>query len=337
VSRPRLLAVSLGVFVVLLLALFAGVVFGGAAGFDAGSAMRVLFGAQPAGREGELLRALVFEIRLPRVLLLALAGAALGVSGAALQAVLQNPLCDPGLLGLSAGASLGAVLAYVSGAYLVWSGAVPTLAFLFALLAILTVYAIAHAAGRPTTGALLLTGVAVGGLLGAVVSYLLLSFGDHRVHEVFAWLLGSAENRTWQHVRLALAPVLAGMAGLLAMGRTIDGLALGEEHAEGIGIDLTRSRLLLLALVALTAGGAVSVVGPIGFVGLMVPHLTRALVGAAARRLLPVVALAGAAFLVLSDLVARRLSVTTEVPVGVVTSVAGVVFFLALLHRLRQM
>lgn len=318
-------------------ALIAGVLLGGAAGFGPLSALRVLLGGEVPGREGRILHALVFEIRLPRVLLLALAGAALATSGAALQAVLQNPLCDPGLLGLSSGAALGAVLAYVSGAYLLWRGAVPTLAFIFALTAILVVYVVAHAAGRPTTGALLLTGVAVASLLGAIVAYLLLTFGEYRVHEIFAWLLGSAENRTWEHVRLAFWPVMIGMAGLVLMGRTVDGLALGEEHALGVGIDLTRARLILLTLVALTSGSAVSVVGPIGFVGLMVPHLTRAVVGASARRLLPVVALTGASFLVLCDLVARMLSRTNEVPVGVVTSVVGVVFFLGLLDRLRTL
>ncbi|MDQ7007386.1 MAG: iron ABC transporter permease [Acidobacteriota bacterium] len=327
-----------GLLLLLLLAgvMLAGIALGGAPGFGPLRALATLLGRPETGPEGRILSALVFDIRLPRVVLLALAGAAFAAAGAALQAVLDNPLADPGLLGLSGGASLGAVLAYATGAYALWSASVPLAAFLGALVAVLVVYLVAHAAGPPGTFALLLTGVAMASLLGAAVSFLLVSFGDYRVHEVFAWLLGSAENRTWAHVRMAVGPVLAGIAGLVLFARTIDGLALGEEHAQGIGIDLARSRLLVMGLAALAAGGAVSVVGPVGFVGLMVPHLVRSVVGAAARRLLPLVAVAGAAFLVACDLCSRLLSRTTEVPVGIVTSLVGVVFFLVLLHRLRR-
>ena len=329
---------ALGALLLALLALvmLVGIAFGGAAGFGPLRALATLFGHTESGAEGRILRALVFDIRLPRVVLLALAGAAFAASGAALQAVLDNPLADPGLLGLSGGASLGAVLAYTTGAFTLWAPSVPLAAFLGALGAVVVVYLVAHAAGPPGTFALLLTGVAMASLLGAAVSFLLVSFGDYRVHEVFAWLLGSAENRTWTHVHMAFAPVLVGIGGLVLVARTIDGLALGQEQAQGIGIDLARSRLLVMGLAALAAGGAVSVVGPVGFVGLMVPHLLRSLVGAAARRLLIFVALAGAVFLVGCDLLSRLLSRTTEVPVGIVTSIAGVIFFLALLHRLRR-
>lgn len=314
----------------------AGIALGGAPGVGPADALRVLAGSQPHHADPSLVQALVFEVRLPRVLLLALAGAALAIAGAALQAGLQNPLVDPSLLGLSAGASLGAVAAYSSGLAALWRLSVPLAAFLGALAAVVVVYAIAHAAGRPTTGTLLLTGVAVGSLSSSLVSLLLLAQGGHRVHEIFAWLLGSAEGKSWEHVRLAALPVLAGIGGVLALRRTIDALALGEEHAQSVGVNLWRDRGWLFGCVALAAGGAVSVAGPVAFVGLMVPHLVRSFSGPAARALLPAAALSGAGFLVACDLFARLLSRSIEIPVGIVTALMGVPFFLLLLHRSRR-
>jgi iron complex transport system permease protein len=314
-----------------------GVAVGGASGVGPADALGALFGfAAEDPARAALIDTLVFDIRLPRVVLLALAGAALSASGMALQAALQNPLCDPGLLGLSAGASLGAVLAYASGLFMLWPFAVPAAAFAGALVAILAVYGIAHAAGPPTTATLLLTGVAIASFGSAIVSLVLLSIGDYRVHEVFAWLLGSAENRTWEHVELSIAPIALGIGGLVLSRRLIDALAMGDEHALGVGVDLLRARAVLFVLVSLAAGAAVSVLGPIGFVGLMVPHLVRPVVGASAGTLLPASALAGGGFLVVCDTVARALSRQALIPVGVITSMAGVVFFLALLHRIRR-
>ncbi len=318
-----------------LVAIFAGLLWGGAAEVGPAQVIEALAGRAGTDAGGRIVHALVFEVRFPRVLLLALAGAALAAGGAVLQACLQNPLADPSLLGLSAGASLGAVTAYTTGAALAFPPSVPLAAFVGALGAIGLVYVAAHAAGRPTTDALLLTGVAIASLGSALVSILLIREGGHRVHEIFAWLLGSAEGRTWQHVRLAALPVLAGIVGLMFLRRVADALALGEEHALSVGVDVLRGRALLLGLVALTAGSAVAVVGPVAFVGLMVPHLVRPFAGPAARRVLPASALAGAGFLVVCDLLARVASRNVEIPVGVVTALMGVPFFLGLLHRLR--
>ncbi|MDH3283895.1 MAG: iron ABC transporter permease [Acidobacteriota bacterium] len=322
---------------VLAAGLLLAILVGGAPGVSAADAWRVLTGHEAAGAPTRIVHAIVFEVRIPRALLLALAGAALAASGVALQACLQNPLADPGLLGLSGGASLGAVVAYALGAQFFWSFSVPLFAFVGALLAITLVYLLAHAAGRPTTGTLLLTGVAVASLSSALVSVVLMSVGDHRVHEMVAWMLGSADGSTWNHVRMATLPVLVGLAALLLLRRLIDALALGEEQAMGLGVDLLRGRAILLAFVALTSGSAVSVVGPVGFVGLMVPHMVRTVAGTAARTLTPASALAGAVFLVLGDVLARLLSRVAEVPVGVVTALVGVPFFLALLHRARSL
>lgn len=313
-----------------------GLSVGGASSLSALDSMRVLVGAEPRDVDPGIARAIVLQVRGPRVALLLLAGVALAASGVALQACLQNPLADPGLLGLASGASFGAVAAITSGAALVWPASVPLAAFAGALVAIAIVYALAHAAGRPTTGALLLTGVAVGSLASAGVAVLLLAAGAHRVHEIFHWLLGSAEGRSLRDLALALPPVAIGVLGLLAYGRVIDALALGEEHAYGAGVDVTRARAVVLALVAVTAGGAVGVVGPIGFVGLMVPHAVRTFVGSATRRLLPASALAGAGFLVGCDALSRVLSRSVDVPIGVITALCGVPFFLLLLHRRRS-
>ncbi|RMG45324.1 MAG: iron ABC transporter permease [Acidobacteria bacterium] len=325
-------AVTAGLAALLAVAAAAGLLFGGAPGVGPAEIVAAIAGQAPPD---PIARALLFEVRLPRVLLLALAGAALAASGAALQACLENPLADPGLLGLSGGAAVGAVAAHAGGLAARWPASVPAAAFGGALAAVAVVYALAHAAGRPTTGTLLLTGVAVGSLASSLVSVMLLSTGSHRVHEIFAWLLGSAEGASWDEVRLATLPVLAGLGALLALGRLVDALALGEEHAAGVGVDLLKGRAVLLAAVSLTAGSAVSVVGPIGFVGLMVPHMLRGLTGAAARALLPASAIGGAALLVAADLLARTASRRFEVPVGVVTALLGVPFFLFLLHRSR--
>lgn len=319
-----------------VVAALVGLAVGGAAGVTPLDALRALFGLTPRSVAPDLVHAIVWQIRAPRVALLLLAGAAFATSGAALQACLENPLAAPSLLGLSGGASLGAVAAYVSGLALVQMMFVPALAFTGALVALCAVYAIAWTAGRPTPGALLLTGVAVGSLSSSLVSVMLLAAGSHRVHEIFAWLLGSAEGRTWQHVRLAVLPVLAGIVLLLVARRMIDALALGEEHAIGAGVDVLRARLFIFGAIALAAGGAVSVVGPIAFVGLMVPHAVRGLVGSPARLLLPASALAGAGFLVLCDALARVVSRSVDMPVGVVTALAGVPFFLVLLHHTRR-
>ncbi|RMF74659.1 MAG: iron ABC transporter permease [Acidobacteria bacterium] len=334
--RPRVLLVVAAFAGLPFAAAMVGLAVGGAAGITPLDALRTLVGLDARTADPALVETIVWQIRAPRVVLLLLAGAALAGSGAALQACLENPLAAPSLLGLSSGASLGAVTAYVSGLALTRPLTVPALAFVGALAALCAVYAIAWSAGRPTPGALLLTGVAVGSLCSSLVSVLLLAAGSHRIHEIFAWLLGSAEGRTWQHVRLALAPVCLGLALLFVARRVIDALALGEEHAIGSGVDVLRARAGVFAAIALASGGAVSVVGPIAFVGLMVPHAVRGLVGAPARVLLPASALGGAGFLVLCDALARVASRSVDVPVGVVTALAGVPFFLVLLHRSRR-
>lgn len=330
-GQAVLLALLAALAVVATLALF----FGGAANVGPREVWLTLSGGAIDPAAAPIAHALVFDYRLPRIALMAIAGTALALAGTALQSCLQNPLADPSLLGVSGGASLGAVLVITTSSAQAWRFALPLGAFAGAMAALTLVYLLAHVAGRPTAAALLLTGVAVGSLTSAIVSVLLLAAGQHRVHEIVAWLLGSGDGATWERVRLALPPVLLGSAALLLARRTIDALALGEEQALSLGIDLLKTRAAIFLCVALVAGGAVSVTGPIAFVGLMVPHMLRSLVGPAARHLLPAAALGGAILLIGCDLVARIVSLSVDIPVGVVTSLLGVPFFLLLLARSR--
>lgn len=317
----------------LVLALGAYLFFGGDRAFSIGEIWTVLSGGQLPADRHSVVTALVLELRAPRGLMLALVGMALGVCGATLQSALQNPLADSSLLGVSGGASLGAVAALSLGWGTTSPVPVPLCAFAGAVITLLLVYTIAHATGRPTAAALLLTGVALSSLSSALVSVLLLARGEHRVHEIIGWLLGSSERAAWADLAWIGPPVALSIAALLAMRRTIDALALGEEQAMAVGVNVPRARAVLFVLVAIAAGCAVSLTGPIGFVGLIVPHMVRALTGPSARVLLPNAALGGAALLVACDLIARVVSVSVVVPVGVVTALLGVPFFLLLLAR----
>lgn len=328
----RRLGVIVGLLALLAAVIVLALFLGGASSLPASDVARWLSGGDLGDRQLRV-EALIMEYRLPRAVLMAMVGMALAVCGAALQASLQNPLADPSLLGVTSGASLGAVGAIVLGFQLRFALAVPLAAFAAALITLLLTYMIANAAGRGTTAGLLLTGVALGSLCSATVAVLLVSVGDHRVHEIVAWMLGSAEGRGWQDLRWAVGPVAIGCLLLLILARPIDALALGEEHAIAVGVDVSRTRALVFTAVALAAGGAVSVAGPVAFVGLIVPHAARALVGSTSARLIPIAALAGAVLLVLCETVSRMLSREVEIPVGIVTALIGVPFFLVLLIR----
>ncbi len=328
-SSPRRAASVL--LSLLALMLVAAVMFG--SDFKVSEVLTLLTGGAGHGPREESLRMAIFGLRMPRAALMALVGMALGVCGATLQSCLQNPLADSSLLGVSSGASLGAVIAItlkLGARSPLW---VPASAFMGALVTLLLVYLIAHSFGRPSAVALLLTGVALSSLSSALVSVLLLAGGEHRVEEIVAWLLGSVERCDWNDLWLAAPPILFGTVMLLTMRRSIDALALGEEQAQAVGVNVLRARALLFAWVALVAGCAVSLTGPIAFIGLIVPHMVRALTGPSARALLPNAAIGGAALLVGCDLIARVASVSVVVPVGVVTALLGVPFFLILLSR----
>lgn len=275
---------------------------------------------------------IIRHIRGPRVLLAFLVGGALGISGAGLQAVVRNPLADPYLLGLSGGAGLGAVTMMALRPLSPW--AVPLAAFVGALLAIALVYRLALVAGRRLDSRiLLLAGVAVGAFAAAVMTAILTLSPATELRNAFLWLLGGFSAASWRATGIFAVYALLPTGILFARARTLDLLALGEEPAEYLGADVERGKRVVLAAASLLTAASVAVCGMIGFVGLVVPHLTRRLVGSIHRPLLPAVFLTGGTLLVAADALARTVARPVELPVGVVTALVGVPVFAFLLRR----
>lgn len=287
----------------------------------------------PQGSEAA--RMILVEIRLPRALLGALIGGALGLSGAVLQGYLRNPLAEPGLLGISGGASLGAVIAIHTGAAGAFALALPAGGLAGAALAATTVMLLAGERSGPLT--LILAGVAISSLAGALTTLALnLSPNPFASVEMLFWLLGSLTDRSLTHVWLAAPLILIGGALLLTTGRALDALTLGEEAAQNLGVDLKALRARIVAGTALAVGAATAVAGTIGFVGLVVPHLLRPLIGHEPRRLLPASAFGGAALVLAADVTLRLFAPLSEVRLGVVTALIGAPFFLWLVVRTRR-
>ena len=275
----------------------------------------------------------MWELRLPRVLAAALVGAGLAVAGAVMQTVVRNPLADPYLLGLSGGASLGAVAVLVLGVAVL----LPVAAFAGALAALVATLALAGSSAATSPARTVLAGLAVGQLAAAGTSFVIFwsATGDS-YRDILAWLMGSLAGADWSAVAIAAVAVGVLGTGLLAAGRSLDALALGDTAAAALGIAVTRVRWALLVTVALLTGALVAVSGSIGFVGLAVPHAVRLVVGTAHRRLLGLTAVAGATFLVWADTAARALFEPRELPVGIVTALVGAPVLAALLWRRRR-
>lgn len=279
---------------------------------------------------------ILLDIRLPRTVLCLAVGAALGIAGAAMQGLLRNPLAEPGLLGVSSGAALGAVLALYTGFADAFYAALPLAGFAGTAIAVAFVFFLA---GRNTaTTTLILAGVAVSSLCGALISLVLnWSPNPTAMAEILFWMLGSLADRSSRDVELALPFILAGGALLLGCGRGLRALTLGEDSARSLGIDLSRLRFGVMVGSAMAVGAAVSVSGSIGFIGLVAPHLMRPFAGGDPARLLPLSALAGATLLMLADLGVRLLhSGGPELKLGVLTALVGAPFFLVLILRSRQ-
>jgi iron complex transport system permease protein len=275
----------------------------------------------------------VTELRLPRAVLAILVGASLGLSGAVLQGLLRNPLAEPGLLGVSNGAALGAVLSIYFGL----SQAFPLATPLLGLAGAVSAGALTFAFGRGGTLTLVLAGSAVSGLTLAFLA-LALNFAPnpYAAYEMNIWMLGSLSEKSWDHIFLAAPFILLGLGILSTMGRAVDALSLGEVQARSLGIDLDRARLLTLLGVGLAVGAATSVTGSIGFIGLVAPHLVRPFVGHEPGRTLLPSALLGAALLIAADIVTRLIVTPNELRLGVVTSLIGAPFFFWLVLRLRK-
>lgn len=277
---------------------------------------------------------IVLDARLPRVVLGAVIGAGLAACGMVLQAVVRNPLADPMLLGVSSGAAVGAVAMLVLGAGALQMLTLPLAAFLGAFLALVAVYFLARSGGRMTTVRLVLAGVAVAEVLSALASLLIVTSDDpHKAQAAMRWMLGGLGGTTWRMVWVPAAVVFVGVLVLLAVTRSLNLLYTGEEAAASLGLEVHRFRAAMFVVVALMVGAMVAVSGTIGFVGLIMPHVVRLLVGADHRRALPAAALLGAAFLVLCDIVARTVAAPEELPVGILTALIGGPFFLWLMRR----
>lgn len=276
---------------------------------------------------------ILFDLRLPRALLALAVGAILGLAGAALQGYLRNPLAEPSVLGTSNAAALGAVAALYFGLAQVHPAVLPLLAIGCALLSLGLLFLLTGDAESPLT--LILAGLAVATLAGAGISLALnLSPNPFAAMEIMTWLLGSLENRSFDHLWIALPCIVVGGALLLWNGRALDALTLGEDAAQALGTDLKRTRLRLLLGTAIGVGGAVAVAGAIGFVGLIVPHLIRPLTDRSPSAILLPSAIGGAALLTLADLGVRLIPTTSELKLGVVTAILGVPVFL--LHLMRE-
>ncbi len=280
--------------------------------------------------------AVLWAIRLPRVVLTAMVGAGLAVSGAALQGVFRNPLADPGLIGASSGAALGAIGSIVLGFAPFGLASLSIFAFLGSLLTTGLVYLLARFDGRTEVVTLILTGVALNAVTGAATGFLIYLADDAQLRTVTFWSLGSAGGATWRSVGTGLPFILAGLLLLPRWGQALNLLVLGERESRHLGIETERTRVVLIVLTALMTGAAVALAGTVGFIGLVVPHLLRLVAGPDHRVLLPASALGGATLLLLADLAARTVVSPAELPLGTVTALAGGPFFLWLLHRTRR-
>ena len=311
----------------------------GAAGVSLGDALsRVLSG------EGLTLqdRIVILEIRLPRLITGLLVGAALAVSGAVMQGLFRNPLADPGLVGVGAGAGLGAVSAIVLGGLLPPAIAaatgiytVPVAAFLGGWAATMVLYRVSTRAGQTSVATMLLAGIALGALAGAATGLLVYVADDQQLRDLTFWGLGSLAGAAWPKLAVAAPIMLAAMAGTLWLARGLNGLALGEAAAAHMGVPVQRMKNLAILSVAGATGAAVAVSGGIGFVGIVVPHLLRLATGPDHRRLLPNAALLGASLLVGADMLSRTVIAPAELPIGIITALLGAPVFLWILLRRR--
>lgn len=333
-DRPALL-LSLGLLA-LVLSLVAGVGLGSVA-VDPGDTIGILahrlLGLDVARTWSNATEAIVIDLRLPRVLTAMVVGAGLAVAGVTYQGLLRNPLADPYVLGTASGAALGAAIAVMIPVRIVVLefGLLHGLAFVGALAAITVVYRLSRTNSLAPLTSLLLTGYAVGSLLAAGLAMAMYLSGA-ALRQIFIYLLGSFDAATWARLAGALPIVVLGCAAIMLRARSLNGLLLGEQAAAHLGVDVRRERAILLGLASLVTAASVAISGLIGFVGLVVPHVVRLVVGPSARAVLPISAVCGAALLATADLVARMLG---EIPVGVVTAVLGAPFFLIILRRAR--
>ena len=277
---------------------------------------------------------IIWKVRLPRILLASLVGGGLAAVGCTFQAIFRNSLADPHILGVSSGAALGATISILSGIFLnvLGIGITSIFAFIGAITAVLLVYKIGSITGRMITTNLLLTGTAISTMLSAMIS-LLMIYNREQLEKVYLWTLGSFSSANWSKVVFLLLVSMVCMAGILVFCRELNVILTGDEMAESLGIDTLKVKKIVIVVAAVLVAACVSVSGTIGFVGLIIPHCMRLLVGSDHRFLLPISYFGGAIFMVICDTIARTIAAPTEIPVGVITAVFGAPYFIILLYR----
>lgn len=277
---------------------------------------------------------IINKVRIPRMLLGILVGAVLSIAGAGFQGVLRNPLADPYSLGVSSGASVGAALLIYFGLQFAWFGqwSIPIVAFVTGLISLFLVLKLAMIDGKLKMETLILSGVVMQAFLGAFVSFLV-SISNQTINEIIFWLMGSLAMRGWSYTYMISPYLLIGLVILLSYARSLNLLALGERQAAHLGVHVERTKVIVLIASTLITAAAVSVAGVIGFVGLIVPHLVRLLVGPDYRLIIPLSAIGGGIYVLWADTLARTLLSPTEIPLGVITAFLGAPFFAYLLHK----
>ncbi len=280
--------------------------------------------------------AAVWEVRLPRVVLGVLVGASLAAAGAVMQGVFGNPLADPGVIGVSSGAALGASLAIVLGLGAASSFAIPAGAFVAGILTSFLVYSMARSSGRTEVVTLILTGVAVNAVAGAGLAYLTFAADTNQREQIVFWQMGSLNGALWEQVRTVAPILLVGLIAALLLAPKLDLLSLGDDAARHLGIDIERLRIIAIVVVSVLTAAAVAFAGIIGFVGLVIPHLIRMLVGPGHRVLIPASAIGGALMLTVADMFARTAVPYAELPLGMLTALVGGPFFFYLIRRSRD-
>ena len=280
---------------------------------------------------------LIQNTRLPRILCCILVGAALSVSGLAMQGLFRNPMASPSVLGVSSGAAFGASLAMGFGMGVMFgSYAVPMMSFLFCFGTMVLVYMLAKTSGGTSITMLLLAGIAVGAFFNGMVSVVQYMVDESTLSGIVYWLMGSVADCRWPEFRLALLPVIIGIIIIWFRSNELNLISLGEEQAENLGVNVNQTRILLLAGASLAVAGAVSISGIIGFVGLIIPHIFRMIVGPNHKILIPLSIIGGAAFLIIMDIVSRTIIAPIELPIGILTALLGAPFFIYIMRTKRK-
>jgi len=331
------------IFLCGLLALFLIMLFCmtlGPASISMGEALKIIIAKvlplqKPTGIDNYPLshQVIICQVRMPRVILAALVGAALAAVGTTFQGLFKNPMAGPYIIGISSGSALGATVAIVTGlSSFMGMWALPLAAFCGAVLSTLVVYNIARIGNKVPVYTLLLAGVALSSFMSALMSFIMI-LNSKELHQIIFWMLGSFSGKDWSHVKIAAPLIVLGITCLWIFSKDLNAMLFGEDTALHLGVDTEMVKKFLLALAAVTIAAAVAVSGTIGFVGLIVPHMVRLIVGPDHRILLPAVSIAGAAFMVAADTFARTAIAPVEIPVGVITAFFGGPFFIYLLKR----